>query len=318
MKVLVCIDGSETGEIVLESLAANVWPANTEWMILTVVVPDLVDILDDALPYESHSATERESILNDAVSRIRLMNSGTVVGAHIALGNPGKEILSAAKGWNSDLIVIGTSNRMCLSKTFLGTASSHILKGSECPVLILRNDRSFKNVCVAMDGTETDATVLAWLESRPWRADTRFHFVTVISPFRSDDADSDDVATAIATLQSFAKAEDAALDKLHREVANLSRLAVHECLVDVIDGQACEKILEYAGLIEADLLVLGSHNRGLFGKLLVHSVSLETSLKSSCTIAVVKRKNYAAQKRADDFRAVDHEEIHTPRVPMPH
>lgn len=318
MKILVCIDGSEATGTVLSGLAANLWSAKTEWMLLTVVVPSFVDVLDDAMPFEAHSAHERQDLLNHAVAKIRSMNAGVVVGAHVALGNPGKEILAAASGWNCDLIVIGTSERVSLSKLFIGSASSHLLKNSSCPVLILRNDSSFRNVCVALDGSATDLTVLSWIDSQPWRAETRFHFLTVIPPLRAENANDSDVDIAISSLQQFACSEDRALDMLHKEISRSSKLSHFECNVEVVDGATCETILEYTLAVEADLLVLGSHNRGFFAKLLTRSVSLQTAMKSACSIVVVKHVPYVPEQHEEELRVAENEDLRMPRVPMSH
>lgn len=318
MKILVCIDGSEATGTVLSGLAANVWSAKTEWMVITVVVPSFVDVLDDALPFEAHSAHDRQELLDHAVERIRAMNAGRVVGAHVALGNPGKEILAAASGWKCDLIVIGTSDSTSLSKLFLGSASSHLLKNSSCPVMAFRNDSSFRNVCVAMDGSATDLSVLSWIDAQPWRADTRFHFLTVIPPISAEKANDSDVDIGVSTLQQFACAEDRALETLHKEISRSSKLSHLECNVEVVDGATCEKILEYSSFVEADLLLLGSHNRGFFARLLTPSVSLQTALNSACSIAVVKHGPFIAEQHEEDLRLTENEDLRMPRVPMSH
>ena len=317
MKVLVCIDGSQTTETVLSGLANNVWSAKTEWMIITVVVPNIVDVLEDALPFEAHSAPERQKILNHAVSKIRSMNAGIVVGAHVALGNPGKEILAAAKGWDCDLIVIGTSHSSSLSKLLSGGSSSRLLKNASCPVLIIRNDSSFQTVCVAMDGSDADMSVLSWIDSQPWRVDTRFHFLTVIPSIKAEDADTD-VDTAIASLQRFACAEDAALDRLYKEIGHSSKLSQYQYTVEIVDGATCEKILEYCSSVSADLLLLGSHERGFLANLLTRSVSLQTALNSSCNIAVIRHGHALPEQPADEFHEGQNEDLRMPRVPMPH
>jgi nucleotide-binding universal stress UspA family protein len=51
-------------------------------------------------------------------------------------GFPETEILSIAKEWNADLIVMGTHGRSGLSKLFSASLTDHIIKHAEVPVLI--------------------------------------------------------------------------------------------------------------------------------------------------------------------------------------
>ena len=51
-------------------------------------------------------------------------------------GFPETEILSIAKEWNADLIVMGTHGRSGLSKLFSGSLTDYIIKHSEIPVLV--------------------------------------------------------------------------------------------------------------------------------------------------------------------------------------
>ena len=54
------------------------------------------------------------------------------------MGKPGPEILRASKELGSDLIVMGTHGRTGLQHLLLGSTAAKVLRGANCPVLIVR------------------------------------------------------------------------------------------------------------------------------------------------------------------------------------
>jgi len=55
------------------------------------------------------------------------------------MGKPGPEILKASKELASDLIVMGTHGRTGLQHLLLGSTAARVLRGADCPVLIVRS-----------------------------------------------------------------------------------------------------------------------------------------------------------------------------------
>ncbi|HEV8606660.1 MAG TPA: universal stress protein [Tepidisphaeraceae bacterium] len=47
------------------------------------------------------------------------------------------EIIVAAKEWNADLIVVGSHNRGRFSRLILGSTAEAIVRGANCPVLVM-------------------------------------------------------------------------------------------------------------------------------------------------------------------------------------
>ena len=56
----------------------------------------------------------------------------------IRVGKPAAEILSSAKEWSADLIVIGSHGRSAVQRVMLGSVAESVMRQARCPVLIVR------------------------------------------------------------------------------------------------------------------------------------------------------------------------------------
>ena len=54
------------------------------------------------------------------------------------VGSPGPAVLSVAKKYNADLIVMGSRGLGPLKGLFMGSVSSYVVTHSVCPVLIVK------------------------------------------------------------------------------------------------------------------------------------------------------------------------------------
>jgi len=75
----------------------------------------------------------------EAVTREAL--SGVRAAWHVAYGIPAYEILSAAPRLDSDLIIIGRRGRGRVAPALLGSTVSSVLRGAECPVMVVVDPR---------------------------------------------------------------------------------------------------------------------------------------------------------------------------------
>jgi len=56
----------------------------------------------------------------------------------IRVGKPAHEILSVAKEWPADLIVIGSHGRGGIPRVLLGSVAEAVMRHASCPVLVIR------------------------------------------------------------------------------------------------------------------------------------------------------------------------------------
>jgi nucleotide-binding universal stress UspA family protein len=77
------------------------------------------------------------AFLDERVRNLR--DEGVEVGdAHLALGDPDKEIVKFAEDADADLIVLGSRGLGRLRRALLGSVSGSVVRHAHCPVLVVR------------------------------------------------------------------------------------------------------------------------------------------------------------------------------------
>lgn len=142
-KVLVCADGSKTGQRALEK--AQEW-AQSELHILHVGPISLLDIThyhlpmggDDVLPrqVEERLETNGRRILDAA--RAAVQRADLKVETHLELGHPGDRICEVAEKLGVDTVVIGSRGHSMLEKVFLGSVSDYVVRHCSVPVVVVK------------------------------------------------------------------------------------------------------------------------------------------------------------------------------------
>lgn len=56
----------------------------------------------------------------------------------IRVGKPAHEILSAAKEWAADVIVVGSHGRGGITRVLMGSVAEAVMRHAPCPVLVIR------------------------------------------------------------------------------------------------------------------------------------------------------------------------------------
>ncbi|MGD1996648.1 MAG: universal stress protein [Anaerolineae bacterium] len=150
-RVLVLLDGSELAEQVLPHVAEIVRGRDIEVHLLSVapVVMPPTAVVVDVYPiymtadFMATQAAERERIgrelqeyLDGVVQRMRSV-AGKVRTA-IRSGRPAEEILQYAEEVGIDLIAMCTHGRSGLSRWVYGSVADRVLRGANCPVLLVR------------------------------------------------------------------------------------------------------------------------------------------------------------------------------------
>jgi nucleotide-binding universal stress UspA family protein len=150
-RVLLALDGSRgAGEA--ERSAAEISAA-------TGSVLDIVRVLEAELyrPYPGpeywegweadveHSKRQVEAFLDERAQSLRA--EGIEVGdAHLALGDPDKEIVRFAEDEHADLIILGSRGLGRLKRALLGSVSDSVVRYAHCPVLVVRQEPTHESL----------------------------------------------------------------------------------------------------------------------------------------------------------------------------
>jgi len=70
-------------------------------------------------------------------------------------GSPGREICQRARGWQADLIIVGSHGRTGLSELFLGSVSNYVMHHAPCSVMVIHR----QTLNPSTDAVETLAAV---------------------------------------------------------------------------------------------------------------------------------------------------------------
>jgi nucleotide-binding universal stress UspA family protein len=144
-RILIAYDFSEYSSAALDYAAhlASEWAAK----LYIVHVDELLDARISAFPpvngpgvYES-SWDKRRRHVKSQLARVLPHEASVTYEHHCFVGAPADEILAFAERARIDLIVIGSHGRTGLSRLLMGSVAEQVMRGSKCPVLIIKPHR---------------------------------------------------------------------------------------------------------------------------------------------------------------------------------
>ncbi len=224
------------------------------------VAPDLIQAAEE----ETHALLQR--IHGEAVKRG--IAAETVVGRG---PDPVDEIIAAAERERADVIVMGRRGKRGLMKRMIGDATSRAVGKAKCSVLVVMEGAAMwrKRILLATDGSRFSdaaavaATKIAELCRLP---------VTVVSTIRD----------------SFNEERAAAADESASRVREHLQSRKIEADKVVLRGDPDKLIVETAQAREADLIVMGTHGRTGWERVVVGSVTESVIGSSRIPVLAVK------------------------------
>ncbi len=206
----------------------------------------------------------------------------TALDEHIA---PHEAILSKARSWSADLIVMGTHGRGGLEKLMLGSVASKVLHRSDRNVMILRSDsilfaaeKDAHSILVPVDFSHHSHRALALARELSFRFNAPLHLLHVVELLHTP-LEPGGLSSQLEKTPGLREKYEAALRDMLGETPGE---------VMVVDGSPAGGILWWREKLDARLVVMGS--RGITGleRLLVGSVAEKVARFCEVPIAVVK------------------------------
>lgn len=305
MEILITVDPAHSRSSCVDAVAAQLWTEDVEFRLVSAVHSGL---LDDGSTVAA--ATRNLSFVREQLHK---QVTGNIAGAAVEDGNPADVVLRTADKWSSNLIVVGSRPKTAVQRLFLGSVSQSVLEHSPCPVLVVRNFKgdhahTFKRIIVAVDGSPYTNLAIEWLSYHRWLPGTEICFVTVLTPV-SPNIDKADIEDAMCELVVHGDQQSAAVAHIEELVGTFwPALPKQYYAVEVLEGNPAERLIEFAASTDSDLIVMGSHGRTGFKKLLLGSVSQVVANSSPCSVLVVKPnvpktpvyENYKSYQSNDD------------------
>ncbi|MFA7335338.1 MAG: universal stress protein [Candidatus Obscuribacterales bacterium] len=140
-------------------------------------------------------------------------------------------------------------------------------------------------VLIPIDGSECSKAAVDYIKERPWNKEDTFLLVHVVEPIPVD--------IGIAYIPAAYTPDDGAAfiqsEALLKVVqGDLNSALTNQIETKVIAGPAKAEIVDLAQEWKADLIVMGSHGRKGFNRLLLGSVTEDVMKSSPCSVTIVK------------------------------
>lgn len=218
-------------------------------------------------------------------------------------GNPYSKVMEYVKQHNIDLVVMGTHGRGALGHALMGNVAERLVRHAPCPVLVVRAPRQEKSaesmptahansaalptcILVPTDFSESARAALDYAKELAAVVGAELHLVHVMD----DPVLRWNLPDAMAPFPVLR-------DTVEQEAkAGLARLLKEGNRVTLQTwwGSPSSGILDYAEQHEVDLIVMGTHGRGVIGHALLGSVAERVVRHAKCPTLVVRRSAPAA------------------------
>lgn len=295
MRVLIPLDVRSGKGTAVNAAAARPWPIGTAFCLLYVLVPATSAMAVPRLFEISKKAILER--LDRAAQPLR--KAGWMVRTELRTGSSARAIILFAKEWAADLIMAGSHERSPLACRFLGGTAQSVMRHAPCSVEIVRADRSSsigdltggngRKILVATDGSQFSAAALRSVAGRPWPQGSQVKVVSVPEFILTKEARY----LETSEIQELGNLGAASLEEAKhciakaREILSRSPLDVTTEIPEY-EERPYQAILQEAEKWQADLIVLGSHGRSGFDRVVMGSVSEAVGLHAKCSVEIIR------------------------------
>ncbi len=195
----------------------------------------------------------------------------------VLVGDASEQIIEASK--SARTLVMASHGRSAFDRLVLGSVATKVTRGSHCPVLLVREHpvrlKEIKKVMVPLDGFELSKTALPEAE----RFCKAFGATLVLTRV------SEPIGFEFGLLDR--EEEGARLQEFLKEVATSVDPYI---TVETAHGfgSAARVLLQQISELEIDLLLLSSHGRSGFNRLVCGSVTENVVRGADCPVFVVR------------------------------
>lgn len=144
MKVIIAVDDSPFSEAAVKAVISRPWWGDTEFLVLNVVqIVSLAYSGPAYYPNELSALREAEvemgtKLVKRIAEQLRQAMPFAKVEYAVDEGSICHEIVERAKGFNADLIVLGSHGRKGLNKFLLGSVAETVVNKAPCSVEIIK------------------------------------------------------------------------------------------------------------------------------------------------------------------------------------
>jgi nucleotide-binding universal stress UspA family protein len=287
MKILISVDGSHHSDYAVKYVQALPWTDPPDVVLAHVCpVPDLLDMQAYITPQVEAVIKQRReegaSILNLAAENCRLW--ARTVDTQLLDGPVARELVGLASKLKVDLAVVGAQGKNAVNRFLLGSVSDAVAKHAHCSTLIVRPalptaSTDARKILIAVDGGESSKRAVQRFSA--WR----FGNHAQIELMRTYDSPGP-YQVFRSHWESFEGKQQLALAKafLQRQADDLSETAGNVRSELVPAENPADAILQRSESFQPDLIVVGSHGKTNWERILLGSTSLRILHHAKCSV----------------------------------
>ncbi len=247
--------------------------------------------------------------LRDAAARVR--STGVEVDEELAFGRVG-DVLASMTGPNeARLAVVSSLGLRAPARWLLGSVADRLARQSRVPVMIVRDAAPFERwlrgerpleVLVAADRSASSDAAVGWIRELLAFGPCHVTVAAIASPI--DDVERLGVKATFDFDKVDPEVERSILRDLHAKVGALLGDLDPRYVVRQAAGGIDHTLVTLAGELGADLLVVGTHQRSLLGRIWHGSVSRGVAHLAPISVAAVPTPRGPHERRVPDIHRV--------------
>jgi len=210
-------------------------------------------------------------------------------------GNPDFHISFAARKWPADMILIRAHNRTDFRNWLLGSVAKSVVESAPCSVEIVRSREADQlgmnagmRIILATDGSDVSLAASQAVARTNWPTDTEVKIVSVIDP-------------VMYSLEEIGLLTDKRTERAHRAIGQTINVLRHQSLRlsgEVVAGTIVRQIIDRARSWNADLIVLGTHERRGLKRMLLGSISTSVANRAHCSVRVIRQQDVSRNEES--------------------
>ena len=205
-------------------------------------------------------------------------------------------IIRTAASEGCDLIAMGTQGREGFQRLLLGSVAERVVRVSDLPVLLVRQsvtmpamEAGFKRILVPVDGGDASNKALWMADEIAVRLGAELEFLNVIPDAPPPIADPIGMGGLVYDYGGLFEALEQQSDRVIAETqAKATARRVRATKLHADGQRIAEMIVKTAQNGQADLIVMGTHGRGGFNRLLLGSVAEGVAHHASVPVLLVR------------------------------
>ncbi|MFO8098562.1 MAG: universal stress protein [Salinibacter sp.] len=249
-----------------------------------VHVADPQDEEDTTLPV---SRDVLQDWLAESLENSPALEGLSIVQEQVESDVPPERLVAYAEDMNIDLVVMGTHGRRGVRRMLMGSVTEEVVRKAPCPVLTVRTDtegapaQSIRRILVPVDFSDASEVAVdhaAEIASAYGAELTLLHVVEEVIYPSAYGVESPDVSSSGIVGRAEATLEEMARENIGDEPVQVAAGI----------GYAPLTILDYAKRNEMDLIVLATHGRTGFDRILLGSVAERVMRQAPTPVFLVK------------------------------